>query len=334
MKEVDYSIIIPVYNSEKTVARCLYSIKALQEMCFEAIVIDDGSTDDTEKICKDIIEEDDRFVFYRKKRSGVSDARNMGIDKARGKYILFADSDDETSYCFDDFKCIENPEIDLVVFGYTLLSSYKKEYLPFKRGKTRLEMKSFKRLLDCSLINSPCNKVYKKDLIPRFPSGVEIGEDFIFNIRYLRNCHVIYLLDKSEYIYYQNPGSAMHRPDKITADDAIKMIHALCGFLDNRYGYERKNAGYILGDFSAKKALTDLTSIVNSDSQNVRDIFKYLSRWKKKILSDDIFRKCLKMTILGRACYAVIRTNIVFMYIFTKVVIKLKMIKNKNGGYQ
>ncbi|WP_455684658.1 glycosyltransferase family 2 protein, partial [Thomasclavelia sp.] len=88
------SIVVPMYNVEKKLERCLDSLECQTYENIEVILINDGSPDNLEKICLRYIRKDNRFNYYRKKNGGLSSARNFGISKAKGKYIYFIDSDD------------------------------------------------------------------------------------------------------------------------------------------------------------------------------------------------------------------------------------------------
>lgn len=88
------SIIVPVYNSEKTLCRCVDSILAQTYQNFELILIDDGSIDQSGKICDDYVRLDSRVRVFHKKNGGVSAARNVGLDNAKGTWLTFIDSDD------------------------------------------------------------------------------------------------------------------------------------------------------------------------------------------------------------------------------------------------
>ena len=89
------SIIIPVFNAEKKIVRCLESLSELKEKSIEFIIVNDGSTDGTKYLCEKYIQRDNRFVLINQKNSGVGKARNMGIVQTKGKYISFIDADDE-----------------------------------------------------------------------------------------------------------------------------------------------------------------------------------------------------------------------------------------------
>ena len=114
-----YSIIVPVYNAEKTLERCVESIVKQSFTDYEIILVNDGSKDNSKSICAKLSDEYSNVVLVDKKNGGASSARNAGIDIASGKYILFVDSDD---YLNDDFfEVIDSIEkdFDLAVFTYS-----------------------------------------------------------------------------------------------------------------------------------------------------------------------------------------------------------------------
>ena len=119
-KEELISIIIPVYNSEKYLQRCIDSIKSQTYNNIEILLIDDGSTDNSLQICNENALKDSRINVIHKKNTGVSDTRNIGIAKSKGKYVSFIDSDDyiEKNY----IKKLYNAIID----KYVAICQYKK----------------------------------------------------------------------------------------------------------------------------------------------------------------------------------------------------------------
>ena len=98
------SIIVPVYNARKTIARCIESIINQEFQDFELLLVNDGSKDDSGQICDSYAAQDKRIRVIHKDNSGVSDSRNMALDLAKGKYIQFLDSDDWiTNRCYESF---------------------------------------------------------------------------------------------------------------------------------------------------------------------------------------------------------------------------------------
>lgn len=112
------SVIIPVYNAEKTLNRCLNSIIAQDFKDFEVLLVDDGSTDDSGKICDEYAAKDDRFKVFHKKNGGASSARNIGLDNAKGEYITFCDADDYTEANWLDVFISNIKDYDIVVSSF------------------------------------------------------------------------------------------------------------------------------------------------------------------------------------------------------------------------
>lgn len=200
------SIIIPVYNTEKYLGRCINSVLNSTYKNFEILLIDDGSKDHSLAICRKYCDRDWRIRVFTQENQGVSAARNKGIEESRGEWIVFVDSDDFIS---SDFLAMiaENTGrgVDIIFFDYC---RYKKrlvansndwrcnyisltKYCNTKRKKSIIQkLLGAENLADnanTSLL-SPCAKAYKKSLILengiRFPTDIIIGEDRLFNLEY------------------------------------------------------------------------------------------------------------------------------------------------------
>ena len=119
------SIIVPVYNTEKYLDRCIQSILSQTYTDFELLLINDGSTDSSGAICDKYAEQDSRVRVFHKENGGVSSARNVGLDNAKGEWVTFCDSDDWVENCWLD-TFVENSEnTDLVVQGFNNVGLYK-----------------------------------------------------------------------------------------------------------------------------------------------------------------------------------------------------------------
>ena len=116
----DISIVVPIFNVEAWLSRCLNSIHQQTYRNFEVLLIDDGSTDNSSSICKNFLKKDSRFKYFRKKNGGLSDARNYGLDCAKGKYIIFIDSDDyiEPEYVKTLYSNIQDTNADVAICGF------------------------------------------------------------------------------------------------------------------------------------------------------------------------------------------------------------------------
>lgn len=193
---VTFSIVIPIYNTEKYLRACLDSIVAQSYADFEAIMIDDGSEDGSAAICKEYVERDSRFVYYRKENGGVSSARNFGIEKTKGEWTLFIDSDDmllPDSLAIYAKMC-GNAGTDMVMGTYVLDSYVPKEC--FKETQT------FNMLLDRNAIMELMflthkynyqgyvwNKAFRTSIIKEnklhFDTAIYFNEDRLFCVEYI-----------------------------------------------------------------------------------------------------------------------------------------------------
>lgn len=118
---MNLSIIVPIYNREKTLSRCLDSILSMKMQNYEVLLIDDGSTDASKEICKKYEFLDSRFNYYYKKNGGVSSARNLGLAKCSGIWVTFVDSDDFVSpNHFEDLADLLPKEYDFLMTGVGL----------------------------------------------------------------------------------------------------------------------------------------------------------------------------------------------------------------------
>ena len=205
MKKV--SIILPVYNSEKTIENTISSVLAQDYDNFELIVINDGSKDNSDSICRRIACRDNRIVYYKKENSGVSNTRNFGIDKSSGDYITFIDSDD---VMLPDFLskmvgCVTD-SVNLVVCGYySILNNISKKFTYEKTIISDDMSFVIETLQSRFLFNQVWNKLYSSKIIKdyniRFDSSIDLGEDLKFNIDYLLYVDRIMILENPLYNY-------------------------------------------------------------------------------------------------------------------------------------
>ena len=222
-KDIFISIIVPVYNVEKYLRECLDSISQLKTVTWEAILVDDGSTDTSGKICDEYAKQDSRFRVIHQKNSGVSAARNAGLDAAKGEWIWFVDSDDSIN---PDFE-ISNPEV-LDDADYVLFDMRK-----FRDGEELNTLDHQKSTVKCTelskndfLCKYQCNHhprlFYKKTWVMiehhqrlAFSLGTRVGEDLEFQYKYLIRCQRPARLDAVLYNYRLREGSA-------TQDDSYR----------------------------------------------------------------------------------------------------------------
>ena len=159
----DISIIVPIYNAEKYINKCIDSLLNQTKKEIEFILVNDGSTDGTENIIKKY--KDKRIKYFKNKNQGIGKTRNFGIEKASGKYIMFLDSDDylENTACEDLYNKIEKEKADLVVCDFYRDIDGKLEEVIIPSFETTSLKDNKRLLLDINL--APWNKIYKTKLI-------------------------------------------------------------------------------------------------------------------------------------------------------------------------
>ena len=235
MKDKKISIIIPVYNGEKSIIKCLKSIKNQKYNNIEAIVVDDGSNDATEDLCRQFVIEDDRFLYYKQKNSGVSSARNMGIEKATGEYIAFVDGDDYIDPNHLVILALGIINNDMSMVGYTQINEIKKNMIEYKFGDNQIlsRYEMLKAIVEDIRISSvPWNKLYKASIIYdfniRYNPTLKFGEDLEFNVSYISKIQQGIMLPFSTYRYIQHEENITgrirnksHLEDKLTDIQAI-----------------------------------------------------------------------------------------------------------------
>ncbi len=160
---VDISIIVPIYNASKYLKKCLDSLVNQTKKELEFILINDGSTDDSESIIKSY--SDDRIKYYKRSNHGIGKTRNFGINNASGKYIMFLDSDDylEENACEVLYKKIEKEKLDVVVCDFYRVDSNSKEVEKIISFKNTNLKDNPNLLLNINL--APWNKIYRSDLL-------------------------------------------------------------------------------------------------------------------------------------------------------------------------
>lgn len=218
------SVIVPIYNGEKYIGRCIESIQRQTYTNLEIILVNDGSKDSSGLICNQYAERDRRIKVYHVKNQGVSRTRNYGLGKATGTYIQFVDSDDYLSRHATKslVDTIEKKHVDLVVCRYIRL--LKKLHL----YGTQIEKTGFytnKQYL-INTLRDPghhyygvvWNKLFRREIIEkyhiRFYDNANLGEDFIFNLQYLRRIKLVLVMKDHLYYYRCDNENTLSRYEK------------------------------------------------------------------------------------------------------------------------
>lgn len=215
------SYIIPVFNAKDTIIKLLDSICDRSEFNqnFEIVCVNDGSTDCSASLIEQYAIKNPKVHLFNQENMGVSAARNRGINEARGEWITFADSDDEYTSGYDFDALSEN--IDCVVYGFTEKKS-KTESIDFTPNKNsyctvKEYIEQFATADKIFFINSCWNKIYKTDLVKQaglFEEDIRLGEDAVFNYRYLALCSNVAVMSEKHYVYNNfGGGESLTRRD-------------------------------------------------------------------------------------------------------------------------
>ncbi len=303
-----YSIIVPVYNAESTITRCIESI-VNQNVGLQVILIENGSTDDSASVCEILSRKYDCVEYYQSKLSGVSHARNIGLDKADGDIIGFCDADDYYEPdCLEKVSNIfEQHEIDIV---YMALYIVNNNTITLRAVKNERIINSF-RAID-NVVSNPCvmgsvwNKFFRKEIIEghRFSEELSYLEDGYFNIEILNdNKNIkIYLSKEPGYNYVNNINSATNNYQKLfDENNKLKYVNALEKML-SLPGMRCKEKRYI-------KAAIFRVVVENIGSSYVKgnmeiynklysDIKKYFLSYIISLFSYDVKHK-IKLLLIG-----------------------------------
>ena len=214
------SVVVPVYNVEKYLDRCVESILVQTFQDFELILVDDGSPDNCPQMCDNWAERDSRITVIHKENGGLPDARNYGINAACGEYITFVDSDDwvEKEFLETLYKGITENDADVVQCNYQHVYATRTERHYFEPKV--IEDEQIKKLLLADMANdtlkhmsnSRCDKMYKTELVKKAINlcdvALSMGEDFLMNFAVFGYCKRIIVLDTPPlYNYYFNEAS-------------------------------------------------------------------------------------------------------------------------------
>ena len=230
---IKFSIIIPIYNAEKYIEKCIYSILNQDYPNIEVILVNDGSTDNSDSICKTIALKDSRVVYHNQINQGPSIARQNGLSLAKGDYISFVDSDDFIKQgLYSEIVDICEQGADIVEFGYYSISENDKklcELLPEeKEGIDCLAHYVYQK----NTTNYLCNKVFKKNLFDfvEFPE-LYLSEDQCILTQLYYYAKKIVTIKNAYYNYVLNPVSLCNSPFKNRTMDVLKANDFIYDFL-------------------------------------------------------------------------------------------------------
>lgn len=223
------SIIIPIYRAESYLHRCIDSILAQTNTEWELLLIDDGSPDKSGDICDEYSKKDPRIKVFHKSNGGVSSARNLGLDKARGQWITFVDADDyvDSSFCIID----DEEKNDIIIKPHFIVgvddSIKEQKQFDFASSITNID-EFLSKNLDAAIFKTPWGKFFKSNILKniRFPLGQRIGEDTAFMFTVLSETKKIVLNSKGGY-YWQKGETPRSLKYKLSCEESIRFLSGL-----------------------------------------------------------------------------------------------------------
>lgn len=253
-----FSIITPAYNAEQYIRNCVASLKLQNLADWEMVIIDDGSVDGTARLVADFAAVDSRVRLLSKTNGGVSSARNAGLDAARGRYVIFLDSDDEmpagtlTAYA----KAIERSAPDVVQGVASRIDAQGRELTRISATSSMAACETAREAVDAltlpdkaPLLHYIWNKAYCRELLERinarFDESVSLGEDFIFNCAIIAQSGPIAFVDADVCHYIQRDAESLtrrFRPDELVR--RRKMEAAFRELLEGFGQWEAKRSLY------------------------------------------------------------------------------------------
>lgn len=324
------SVIVPVYNAEKSIEKCVSSIVKQNFADMEILLIDDGSQDASGALCDKLAEEDGRVRVVHKKNGGVSAARNSGMDFAAGKYILFVDSDDYLPEFYVEELVKTQEEFGETAFCWTAMQivsenqSMREEWISYSEEICSVaDRRDVLKFSARYLLNSPVNKLYHTDIIKkrqlRMKEEISIAEDLLFNLQYLDaagECQVV-ILNKVPYYYVRN--------------GQVSLDH---GYKKNYYAIHKEVLGILWNDCGKWQVpKEDIPLFYKRYGEYMQNAFANLEEKncplsgfarfaeKSRITADRHFQKSLtqKKGTMGRGSYLMWKSRIyLFVWLYEK----------------
>lgn len=288
------SVIVPVYNVENYIAKCINSLLEQTYSNFEVIVVDDGSTDKSISIVKSMTDKDSRFKIVTKSNGGLSSARNFGVNESKGDYIAFLDSDDYFSSSFLS-KMLESKlkyNADITVCQFDLVT--EEGIILEVRGNYKLNyLTGYQAFLDnlqgISITSGAPNKLYSRGIVEKypFPEGL-LYEDRATMYKMFLDSKVVSFVNEPLFHYLQRPGSIMNSFDNKKLDDRFIVFDSILEELSKRKLIQKLGSEigicfllnvYLGGAFQISRYSKDPVRLINTLKTKSSSYFDSIS-WK------------------------------------------------------
>ena len=284
------SVILPVYNVEKYIDRCLESVLNQTYKNIEIILVDDGSKDNCPKICDEYAKKDNRVRVIHKTNGGLSDARNAGIKIAKGKYITLIDSDDYVEKDYVDFlyNLIQESNAKMSICSHTVLYENGTRLEKATHEHSILDAKTtLKRILyDDGIDLSAWAKMYKKELFDtvQYPKG-RLFEDAATTYLLIDQCDKIAIGSESKYYYIIRSNSITTKSFSPKKMQLIQSTKEMCEYVKDKYPDLEKATDRRLM-YAYLSTLSQLANSKEKYPNEQKEIMKYIKPNRKQILKD------------------------------------------------
>ena len=291
---VAISVLVPVYNVEKTLDRCIQSILNQTFKDFEIILVDDGSTDGSGKLCDDYAEKYDNIRVIHKENEGLGPTRNAGIKAAKGEFVYHCDSDDwlKEELLEKVYNAITQTNSDVAVFGYDIFTEKNNEIMPYDTicvddmvlsdGES---VKAFfaEQYFNSFVVLSACNRMYRRSFLVEnelFFPALRRSQDVAYSLLLFDHVDKLVTIKEAFYCYIIEPGVYKGRSFE-------EMIDIYCTVYDWAYGYFEK---WGLSETDAGQKLINNVCEQIANYSSYAFTVKYKEEWKKntKILLENI----------------------------------------------
>lgn len=333
------SIIVPIYNAELYLRECIESILNQTYKDIELILVDDGSTDSSSFICNEYVSNDSRVKYFYKENSGVSNARNFGIDKASGDYLMFIDSDDylcDNTVLSKCYNIISKNELVMPIFNHIFKNndnSLTKASECIINNPTREELMAivisatYQNTRIPPMFRAVWGKLYSKNIIDkyniRFHNDIYLGEDSVFVMEYLEHIDTVKEAVSYGIVYrnYNDSCSKKYQPKYV--DQLIIEFNYLNKFVE-KYNSKLLNTARVNFIFNSCFLLASNNKKYNVKGHNDE---KKLIKETKKYFKSPVYRNMFKKS--RRILYVLSRTCPSLLVPFMSLMVKRNELKNK-----
>ena len=292
LKDKKISIIVPIYNAELYIEKCLVSICNQTYGNLQIIIVNDGSKDKSLEICSHFRDKDSRIELYSQKNLGVSAARNLGLSKVKGEYLAFVDADDYLEFNSYETAISKIEDADALFFAYSEYyaeKNFHRNIFPKKNGIVDSEEAMSQCFLPVGYFTSVWNKIFKTEVVKDilFKEEFKVSEDEIWLIEALKKTRKVMLIKDVLYNYVQNKNSSTHTDYQIN----YKWMSELRA---KEYILQLINRSSNCHNQFEAKTYNDLFHLlwfayITGDKKNYKLIENRISAYKKSFYGSDMY---------------------------------------------